>query len=98
MSRLLQGPDTSFCVLSNRTVLKRSCQQNLCCAEEAFFFLPEGVLDAGVVMQKMCLLRKRSIAGGVSASNFLVTGQCTPDFFFPFEYRSPWCYNFSFSF
>lgn len=45
-------------------------------------FLPEGVLDAGMVMQKMCMLRKRSIAGGVSASNFLVTGQCTPDFFF----------------
>ena len=39
----------------------------------------------------------------MSASNFLVTGQCTPDdyffFFFSFEYRSPWCYNFfSFSF
>lgn len=45
------------------------------------FFSREGVLDAGMVMQKMCILRKRSIAGHVSASNFLVTGQCTPDFF-----------------
>lgn len=46
-------------------------------------FLSEGVLDAGMVMREMCILRKRSIAGGVSASNFLVTGQCTLDFFFP---------------
>ena len=30
-----------------------------------------------------------------NASNFWVTGQSTPDSF-PFEYRSPWCYNYFF--
>lgn len=61
--------------------------------------LPEGGLDAGMInAEEVWRLKKRSVAGGVSASNFLVTGQCTPESFgfFPLNTGSPWCYNFFF--
>lgn len=39
-----------------------------------------------MVMQKKYVLRNLSVARGVSASNFLVIGKCTPDdFFFPLK-------------
>lgn len=56
MSRLLQGSDTSFCFY--QIGLSESVLASKTCAVLKKLFLPEGVLDAGMVMQKMCILRK----------------------------------------
>lgn len=80
------------------TVLKRSWQQNLCSIKDALF--RGGRYGARMLAQSKSEIRKLSLVGVCMLwvpLIFLVTGQCTPDFF-PFEYRSPWCYNFFFFF